>query len=174
MNTNNIRVSGTSVLPKQMIKLIHNIIDFFYIKPLRFIPKNTFRYAFVGGANVLFSMVLFWFFYNYILFQKDVDFGIVVISAPVVSMFVSFVVTLLTGFWLTKNIVFSGSFLSGRTQLFRYTLVVVINLLINFFGLKLFINVFGFYASISYALIQIINVTFSYTMQRFFTFKGHK
>lgn len=156
-----------------MVKFINRAVDFFYIKPFRFIPLNTFRYAAVGGANIAFNIVLYWFCFNFILHQRDVDFGIVVVSAPILSFLIAFLVTFCTGFWLTRNVAFSGSELRGREQLFRYAQVVAVNVLINYFGLKLLVNVMDFYPSLSYAGIQVVTVLFSYIMQRFYTFKGH-
>lgn len=157
-----------------MVKWINKIVDFFYIKPLRFIPLNTFRYAVVGGGNVLFNIVLYWFCFNYILHQQDTDFGIVVVSAPTLSFLITFATTFCSGFWLTRNIAFAGSELRGREQLFRYSQVVAANVAINYFiGLQLFVKVIGIYPSISNATIQVITVLFSYLMQRFYTFRGH-
>lgn len=157
-----------------MVRLINRLIDLIYIKPLRFVPLNTFRYAVVGGANALFNMVLYWFCYNYILHQEDTNFGFVVISAATLSFFITFVITFCSGFWLTRNIAFAGSALRGREQAFRYAQVVTTNIAINYFvGLQLFVKVLGIYPSISNASIQVITIIFSYLMQRFYTFKGH-
>lgn len=157
-----------------MVRGLTKFIDLFYIKPLRSIPLNTFRYAAVGGLNMGFNLILYWFCFNYILCKEDTDFGLVVVSAPILSFLITFVVTLVTGFWLTRNIAFKQSELRGRTQLFRYAQVVSVNVLINYLGLKLLVGVCGFYPSLSYASIQIVTITFSYLMQRFYTFKGHK
>lgn len=157
-----------------MVSKLTKFIDLFYIKPFRSIPINTFRYAAVGGINMGFNMVFYWFCFNYILDKQDTDFGIVVVSAPILSFLITFVITLGTGFWLTRNIAFKGSELRGRVQLFRYAQVVSVNVLINYLGLKLLIDVCEFYPSLSYASIQIITITFSYLMQKFYTFKGHE
>lgn len=157
-----------------MIKFIIHITDKLYIKPFQCIPKNTFRYALVGGANTGFNIVLYWFCLNHILHQQDTDLRIVVISAPTLSFLITFAVTFCSGFWLTRNVAFGGSELRGREQLFRYAQVVVANVAINYFvGLQLFVKVIGIYPSIPNAVIQVITILFSYTMQRFYTFKGH-
>lgn len=158
-----------------MRRAITRLADFFYIKPLRrIVPQETFRYAFVGGLNLLFNLVLYWFCYNYILKQQDTDFGIVVVSAPILAFLITFVITFFTGFYLARNIAFGKSEVHGGKQLFRYAQVVAINIAINYFGLKLLVEVLGFYPSLSNAAIQIVTVTFSYLAQRFYTFRTHR
>lgn len=153
-----------------MTRRLTQLIDLFYIKPLRFIPIETFRYAAVGGANVLLGMVFYWFSFHFIFEKTNVDFGIVVVSAPVMALLTTIVATLFTGFYLTRNIAFTGSNRNKHQQLFRYAQVVAVNITINYFGLKLLVDVCGFYPSPSYAAVQIINVSFSYLAQRFYTF----
>lgn len=158
-----------------MRKAITRLADFFYIKPLRhWIPQETFRYAFVGGLNMGLNVVFYWFCYNFILRQQDTDFGIVVISAPILAFLMTFVVTFFTGFYLARNVAFGHSQVHGGKQLFRYAQVVAVNIAINYFGLKLLIEGLHIYPSIANVLIQIVTVTFSYVAQRFYTFRTHR
>lgn len=154
--------------------IISSMIDCLYRGPLRVIPHQTFRYAAVGGGVAVLNMFLYWFSFHFLLGKQDTDFGIVVISAPILAFLIAFVVTFFLGFYLQRNVSFSGSALRGRVQLMRYGQVVVINLAINYFGLKLLVEVLEVYPSVSYALIQGITITFSYISQRFYTFKKSK
>lgn len=154
---------------------ITRITDLFYIKPLRkIIPQETFRYAFVGGLNLLFNMVLYWFCFNYVLDKRDTDFGIVTVSAPILAFLITFVITFFTGFWLVRHVAFGKSQVHGAKQLFRYAQVVAINIGINYFGLKLLVDVLGFYPSPSYAGLQVVTTAFSYLAQRYYTFRTHR
>lgn len=158
-----------------MRKAITRLADFFYIRPLRrIVPQETFRYAFVGGLNLLFNAVFYWFCYNFVLGQRDTDFGIVVVSAPILAFLVTFVVTFFTGFYLARNIAFGKSEVHGAKQLFRYAQVVAVNIAINYFGLKLLVGTLGVYPSIANVMIQVVTVTFSYVAQRFYTFRTHR
>ena len=65
----------------------------------------------------------------------------------------------------------SGSTLKGRTQIIRYLFVTVVNILINYLGLKLFVEVFQWWPTISYVIISIICVTFSYLTNKYFSFR---
>ena len=67
-----------------------------------------------------------------------------------------------------------GSTLRGRTQIVRYLLVTLGNILINYLGLKLFVEVFQWWPTVSYVIISIICVTFSYLTNKYFSFKKNK
>lgn len=149
---------------------IGKIADLLYIGPFKIVPPTTFRYGIVGGANVLFGIVEYWFIYNYILFQKDIDLGLIVISAPIFAFLLNFVITFFTGFWLMRNVAFSSGKLSTYRQIIRYGLVVGINILVNYFGLKILISS-GVFPSISNAVIQPVTIAISYFLNSRFTFK---
>lgn len=158
-----------------MSKYITRFIDFFYFKPFRFIPIETFRYACAGGLNLLFSMVLYWFCFHFVLHKQDTDFfGIVTISAPILAFLITFVITFFTGFYLARRVAFRKSTVGGKKQLFRYAQIVAINVAVNYFGLKVLVEVCGFYPSPSYAFIQTVTVLVSYLGQRYYTFKTHR
>lgn len=151
------------------------LADRFYIKPLRrFVPQETFRYAFAGGINLLFNLVLYWFCFNFVLGKRDTDFGVVTVSAPILAFLIAFVVTFFTGFWLVRTVAFGRSQVRGTKQLFRYAQVVAVNIAVNYFGLKLLVDVLGCYPSLSYAGLQVTTTVFSYLAQRFYTFRTHR
>ena len=56
----------------------------------------------------------------------------------------------------------------------RYLLVTVVNILINYLGLKLFVEVFHWWPTVSYAIISVICVTFSYLSNKYYSFKKNK
>ena len=158
-----------------MRNLFIRLTDFFYIRPLRrVISQETFRYAFVGGMNLGFNAILYWFCYNFVLGQQDTDFGFVVISAPILAFLITFVITFFTGFYLARNVAFGHSRVHGAKQLFRYAQVVAVNIGINYFGLRLLVRGLNIYPSVANVIIQIVTVIFSYLAQRFCTFRTHR
>lgn len=162
-----------SNLGKGVSGFITALVDLFYVVPFRGVmDRQTFRYAAVGGANLGFGVVLYWFLYNIVLVKQDTTFfGLVTISAPILAFLINFVITFFTGFWLTKNVAFGESKLRGRVQLLRYAMVVALNIMINYWGLKLLVGVFGFYPTLSYLSLQVITVAISYLASRYFTFR---
>ena len=152
---------------------ISGLIDFFYPPFKRYFSLQLFHYAVCGGANVLFDWVLYFFVYNFVLDkQSDVYLKIVTLSPHIATLAVTFPVVVLSGFWLQKYVTFSDSYLRGRVQLFRYFLVVIANLLINYIGLKILVDGLNFYPTPSKMIITVFTVIFSYLSQKKFTFKS--
>ncbi len=154
--------------------LIIRIIDWFYFPFLRFIPVEVFRYAFTGGANTVFDLVLYFIFYRFVLDMQIVHIGFVAISPHIAAFLMVFPITFTTGFLLAKYITFTTSELRGRIQLFRYGLTVSGSIFLNYIFLKLFVEVFGLYATLSKLLTTILVVIYSYIVQRCFSFKTNK
>ena len=155
-------------------KLLITVIDFFYPPFQKFMPLDLFRYGFCGGLNLALEWVLYYVFYHYVFHAKMFDLGFIAFTPHIAAFVFKFPITFLTGFWLARHISFSGSTLRGRTQIVRYLLVTVGNILINYLGLKLFVEVFQWWPTISYVIISIICVTFSYLTNKFYSFKKNK
>lgn len=158
---------------KAFRELLTSLIDLFYIKPIRkLIPLETFRYAAVGGINMGFNTLIYVIMFHCVLKKADTSiFDIVVISAPIMAFGVTFVITFFSGFWLTRSIAFKESELRGRTQIFRYIQIVILNIAINYFGINLLVNTLHLYPTPSYLGIQIFTVALSYVMSKYYTFK---
>ncbi|MBU1013544.1 MAG: GtrA family protein [Bacteroidetes bacterium] len=153
---------------------IIRFIDYFYPLCSRFIPNETFRYAATGGANTTLDIILYFVFYRFILDKQIVDFGFVAISPHIAAFVFVFPITFTTGFLLAKYITFTNSCLKGNIQLFRYGITVLGAILLNYGLLKLFVEEFGFYATLSKILTTLVVVTYSYFVQRFYSFKTGK
>lgn len=152
-------------------KFISNIIDFFYPPFKRFFSLQFFRYGVSGGANLVFDWVLYFIAYNFIFQKQLIKLGFVTLSPHIAALLLVFPITLFTGFLLQKYVTFTASQMRGRDQLMRYMGVVGINLLINYFGLKLLVEVCGIYPTPSKMAITIVCTIFSYFAQKLFTFK---
>ena len=163
-------------------RIITKILDFLYKPFSRYIPQQLFRYACCGGGNLVLDWVLYFLLYNFVighdLVYISLPFELSFISSSticltphILAFLIVFPITLFTGFLLNKYITFTHSSLRGRYQLIRYILIVLINLLINYFGLKLCVDILGFYPTPSKMLITIITVVFSFFGQKYFSFK---
>lgn len=141
-------------------------------KPLApFIPVQTFRYAACGGANSAFDIVLYFLTFHVLLHEQIVDLGFVAISPHIAAFLVVFPITFSTGFMLGKFITFTRSELRGRVQLVRYVLTVGGAILLNYIFLKIFVENYHFFPTISKILTTVVVVTYSYFVQKHFTFK---
>ena len=154
-----------------LIRLIEKIILWFYPPFKSFMPVQTFKYAATGGANTALDIFLFFIFYNFVLNKRLLDLGFVSISPHIAAFIMSFVITFPIGFILAKYISFPGSFLRKRIQFFRYGLSIMGSVLLNYVFLKLFVEVCGWYPTPSKIVTTLIAILFSYTTQKYFTFK---
>ena len=135
------------------------------------LPLQTFRYAVCGGGNLVFSWGLYWVNYNVVVAKRFLDLGVVVISPHILAFILTFPVTFLTGFWLQRYITFSTSTLRGGLQLIRYLVVVTGSVVINYVGLKIFVEVFHIYPTLSQVIISLITVAYSYLAQKHYSFR---
>jgi putative flippase GtrA len=156
---------------KAVRELIIQCIDWFYKPFKQLIPKQTFRYAFCGGANTAFDIFLYFIFYNYILKKNDFDLGFIALKPHIAAFFMTFPITFSTGFILSKYITFTESEIRGKVQLIRYGLTVLMCIILNYIFLKIFVEVFKIYPTPSKILSTGLVVIYSYFSQKYFTFK---
>ena len=133
---------------------------------------QTFRYAASGGGNVLLGFLVYFISFKYIFFEQEFHFGIYAFKAHVAALFVSFCVTFPIGFFMSKYVVFSDSKMKGRIQLFRYFMICMFNLVLNYILLKIFVEQLHIYAVLAQILTTAIVIVFSYLAQRHFSFRA--
>jgi len=157
-----------------MRKKIIVLIDFFYSPFRRIMPEQTFRYAVCGGSNMVLDIFLFYTSFNFILHKKILDLGFIALKPYNAALGMAFCITFPLGFLLNKYIVFNSSYLRGHIQLFRYMLIVALNLFLNYLILNLLVEYFHFYPTVSKIIATVIIVTFSFLSQKHFTFRVKK
>lgn len=97
--------------------------------------------------------------------------GFIAFQPHIAAFLFAFMITFPTGFLMSKYIVWTDSTIRGHIQLFRYFLIVVMNLLLNYFFIKLFVEYFHIYPTLAKLLTTVIVIIFSYISQKHFTFK---
>jgi putative flippase GtrA len=146
-------------------------IDFFYPPVKRLMPIQTFRYAACGGANTMLGLSLYFLLFNFVFKAQNVFIGIAVLKAHNAALFISGSITFCVGFLLNKFIVFTTSNLQGRIQLFRYFISFASNLVLNYFLLRLFIELLNIDEFLAQVISTAIIITISYLTQKYFSFK---
>ena len=150
---------------------IRTIIDFFYPPFEKYMPLQFFRYGLIGSVNLLFDWFLYFLIYNLILHHEMLNLGIVTLSSHIAAMTIKIPVVLLSGFLLQKYVTYSSSNLRAGIQLFRYTTVFFINLIINYIGLKILVDNLDFWPTPSNMIVSILTIFISYFSQKHYTFK---
>ena len=160
-----------------LAQIITKIIDFFYRPFQNLVSEQLFRYAACGGGNMVLDWVLYFLIYNFVIGHDLVYFQFSAINYQlcltphIATLCIVFPITLLTGFWLQKYVTFTASTLHGARQFIRYITVVAVNLAINYFGLKLCVEMLGWYPTPSKMVITLITVAVSYIGQKYYSFR---
>lgn len=150
---------------------IRRIVDFFYPPFRKYMSVQFFRYGATGAANLVFDWILYFCVFHFILHQQMLHLGFITLSSHIAALALSFPNSFTTGFLLQKYVTFTTSDLRGNVQLFRYAIVVIVNLTINYLGLKLLVDVFGWFPTPSKMVITILATGVSYISQKRYTFR---
>ena len=137
------------------------------------------RYAVCGGGNMVFDWILYFLLYNFVIGHEIVNLSLVIgrwsveqaITPHNATLCIVFPNTLLTGYALQKYVTFTRSRLNSWRQLMRYILIVAVNLAVNYLGLKLCVETFGWYPTPSKMVITVVTVIISYLGQKYYTFR---
>ena len=75
----------------RLSELIIRFIDWFYRRPVSaLLPRQTFRYAVCGGANVVFGWGCYFLLYNFVLDKELLDLGFIAVSPHVAALLIVF------------------------------------------------------------------------------------
>lgn len=135
-------------------------------------PLNTFRYAACGGLNMILDIFLFFISLHFIFRNQVFDLGFIAFKPHIAAFLFSFLISFPAGFLLSKYIVWTDSTIKGHVQLFRYFLIVMMNIFLNYFFIKLFVENFNIYPTVAKLITTVIVIIFSYMSQKHFTFRG--
>ncbi len=156
---------------EQLGARIRSLIDFFYPLFSKYMKITFYRYGVTGALNLVFDWVMYYLIYTYVLQHHHLYFGFFTLSSHVATLALKFPIVLATGFFMQKYVTFSGSELRGRVQLFRYFVVVSINMAFNIIGIKVCVDLLHFYPTPSNMIISILSIAISYFSQKHYTFK---
>ena len=155
----------------RLAEIIGKAIDSCYIRPVSLILSNElFRYGVCGGMNMFLDLVWYYLIYHYVLFEKYINLGIIIVSPHVAALIIVFPITFLTGFWLNRNVAFRATTFGRGKQLLRYALTVAGAILLNYVCIKFFVECCAIWATPAKALTTIVSVIYSYLVGRYFTF----
>lgn len=152
---------------------IGRAIDLFYQWPFdRIFSREVFRYAVCGGSNMVSDAVLYYLIYHYVVAERFLNLGFVVVSPHIASLAVVFPFTLLIGFWLNRHVAFRSTRRKTRTQLLRYLLSVGGAIVLNYLCMKFFVEILHFWPTPSKLLTTVISALYSYAAARYYTFRS--
>jgi len=153
-----------------MRKFILSLIDPFYPVFRSVMDLQTYRYGVCGAGNTSLDILVYFLCYNVFLQREALNLGFITISPHIAAFIGGFLVSFPVGFYVMRTIVFTESNLRGRTQLVRYFSVIVLNLVLNYTLLKVFVEYLGMFPTVSKIIITFFAVLVSYLLQRKFSF----
>ena len=153
---------------------ISSAIDFFYPPFKKHMSLQFFRYGFTGGVNVGFSILLYFVVYTFVLRQQMLHLGFFTLSSHIAALIITFPFSNFFGFLLQKYVTFTESELRGGVQLYRYFIIVFVNLGVNAVILKILVDGFHVWTTPSQVAATFCCIFISYFSQKKFTFKTLK
>ena len=155
-----------------MQQLLIRLVDWLYIAPFkRLVSRDIFAYGLCGGANMALDTLWYFVIYHYIVAERFIDLGVVVISPHIASLIVVFPITFFTGFWLNRNVAFRATEYKTRGQLIRYALSVLGSIALNYLCMKLFVEHLYIWPTPSKMLTTAVSVVYSFLAAKYFTFR---
>ena len=146
---------------RQLLKLFYPLVK-------KLMPFQVYAYLAVGAANTVLNIVLF-----AVLYMALAQTLLAVEAATVIS----FVITVLTGFWLNKNFAFTNASKEKketRKQFGKYFLVSLQGQLSAYLLTKGTIVLLDLDASRAYVITALIMLTINYFLQKYYTFHSRK
>jgi putative flippase GtrA len=155
-----------------VVRLLISIVDALYIKSIRrVISRDTFGYCLCGAANMALDTMWYFVIYHYIVLERYIDLGFVVVSPHIAALAVVFPITFFTGFLLNRYVAFRSTMQRSSRQLVRYALSVVGSIVLNYVFMKLFVEVCHIWPTISKMITTTIVALYSFLAARYFSFR---
>lgn len=153
-------------------QLLIRLVDWLYITPFkRLVSRDIFAYGLCGGANMALDTLWYFVIYHFIVAERFIDLGVVVVSPHIASLIVVFPITFFTGFWLNRNVAFRATEYKTRGQLIRYALSVLGSIALNYLCMKLFVEHLYIWPTPSKMLTTAVSVVYSFLAAKYFTFR---
>lgn len=152
--------------------ILITLIDALYIPQIKsLISRDMFGYGLCGATNMALDTLWYFIIYHYIVAERFINLGFVVVSPHIASLIIVFPITFFIGFWLNRNVAFRVTHLDSRRQLLRYALSVVGSILINYLCMKFFVECLGIWPTPSKMITTVISAIYSFVAAKFYTFK---
>ena len=137
------------------------------------LKSKVLRYFFSAGTATCVDVGVYFISFNYLFRKVDMDLaGLFVLSAPTASLILSYSAGLLTNFTITRLIVFNESELKTRTQFFRFVLVAILVLGMNWVLMRWLIRGLEWFPTVARAFSALSIGVFSFMIHKSFSFRA--
>ena len=140
-----------------------------------FIRSKVFRYFISAGVATLVDISVYFIAFNYIYQKEDIHlFKSFIVTAPTAALMLSYTAGLITNFLITKFLVFHESDLEAHKQLFRYILVAMVVLCLNYVLMRYLIRSLEWYPTLARTFSAISIGMLSFIIHKTFSFRVSK
>jgi putative flippase GtrA len=158
-----------------MIKqFINQVLELFYPLMKRWMPFQVFSYLLVGAANTILNIALFILCFHTLTLSDNIFMQKVALELATI---ISFGLTVISGFWLSKNFAFREASYEkneSKKQFGKYALVSLQGQFSDYLITKGLVLFLFFHPSIAYCISTIIMLILNYFLQKYFTFRSSK
>jgi len=141
----------------------------------RIFDSRIFRYFISAGLATWVDVVVYFLAFNYLYEKTDIVFSEgIVIASTTASLVMSYTAGLITNFTLTKMLVFKESDLQTHQQLFRYVLVALLVLALNWLMMRFLIRSLEWYPTVARGTSAILIGVLSFSIHKVFSFRSPK
>ncbi len=160
-------------------KIIHYLLRLWYPVFKKAFPYQLYAYLAVGAANTLLNIGLFTLGYSMLSSSGGWLPGITGLKgfAVEIATVLSFLVSVITGFWLSKNFAFTDApneKEEQKKQFGRYFLVSLQGQFSDYLITKGLIIFLRIEPAIAYCISTVIMLVINFMLQKYYTFKAQK
>lgn len=138
----------------------------------KLLASRIFRYFISAGLATWVDVVVYFLAFNYLYEKTDIVFGKgIVVASTTASLIMSYTAGLITNFTLTKMLVFKESDLQTHKQLFRYVLVALLVLALNWLLMRFLIRSMDWYPTLARGTSAILIGVLSFSIHKVFSFR---
>ncbi len=128
-----------------------------------------------AGVATLVDISVYFIAFNYIYHKQDIQLmDSVIVSAATAALLLSYTAGLITNFTITKFLVFHESDLETHKQLFRYILVAMVVLALNYGLMRYLIRSLEWFPTLARAFSAISIGILSFIIHKTFSFRVSK
>jgi putative flippase GtrA len=139
---------------------------------LRILRLKVVRYFFSAASATIVDVMVYFYAFNYIYQKQNIHvFNFYTFSAPTASLILSYTCGLITNFFLTKNLVFKDSDLKSYHQFFRFVLVALGVLVLNYGLMNILIKNWHWYPTLARAVSAVSIGVLSFVIHKTFSFR---
>lgn len=150
---------------KNCVRLLLNLGYPFF---RRILSYQVYTYLTVGTINTALNIILFMLCHKFLITYR---------LAVETSTVIALIITIFSGYWLQKNLVFITHIKEeeqSKNQLLKYSLVALQGQFSAYLLIKAMIILLHIHATTAYFVTTIIMLVINYFLQKYFTFRKEK